>query len=107
MSMRAKLASSAALAAVALVAWRFLSPPGEPPLGNAPQSASETADATLPRLETAPTPAAPHPVVPGQDPLQSSPAASQRDGPDADPYALNERTLVGTKWEREGFGIEF
>ena len=24
-----------------------------------------------------------------------------------DPSALNERTLVGTKWERDGFGLEF
>ena len=23
------------------------------------------------------------------------------------PSALNERTLVGTKWERDGFGLEF
>src|SRR5205814_2915081 len=98
MSMRAKLVSSAALAAVALAAWRFLSPPGEPPLGNASQPASERAEATLPPLETPTTLAAPHRVAPGQEPLQSSPAAFQR----ADPKALNERTLAGTKWEREG-----
>ena len=103
MSTRAKLVSSAALAVVALAAWRFLSPQAEAPVGNATQPVSEAADATPPPVETLATAAATDRVPPGREPAQRSPAASQR----ADPKALNERTLVGTKWEREGFGIEF
>jgi len=107
MSIRAKLVRSAALAAVALAAWRFLSPPAEAPLGNTPQPASEKAVANLPPVQTPTTAAGPDRVAPDWQSVQSRPGASQRAAPGADPEGLNERTLVGTKWEREGFGIEF
>ena len=45
---------------------------------------------------------------PSHEPSASTPTNSGQ--PPASPTAeptLNERTLVGTKWEREGFGIEF
>ena len=107
MSMRAKLVSSAALAAVVLAAWRFLSPPAEVLLGNATQPASETAESTLPPVETATTAAELYRVPPGQAPAQGGPAQSQSADLGADPKALNEGTIVGTKWEREGFDLEF
>ena len=35
------------------------------------------------------------------------PASFQPQGSVVPPVALDERTLVGTKWERDGFGFEF
>ena len=84
MSIRAKLVRSAALAAVALAAWRFLSPPAEAPLGNTPQPASEKAVANLPPVQT-PTTAGPDRVAPDWQSVQSRPGASQRAAPGADP----------------------
>ena len=52
--------------------------------------------------------ATPDPVPPRQGgPLHSNLAASQPVERRDDPNALTERTLVGTKWEREGLGLEF
>jgi len=110
MSTRAKLAGVVVLAAAALATWRFLSSPAEAPRVDAVQRASEPA-AAAPSLVETPEPAAgPHPLPPAKEepaPKQSGSAESPPAALVAEPNTLDERTLVGTKWERDGFGIEF
>src|SRR5437588_5950754 len=105
--MRSKLISSAVLTAIALATWRFVSPPTEAPLLEARKPPPDRAAAPAPRFET-PEPAASLAPFP---PAQESPAPTQSSFAESrsvvDPSALNERTLVGTKWERDGFGLEF
>ena len=50
----------------------------------------------------------PGPLPPLQEePQQSKSTGSQPTERRDDPTSLTERTLVGTKWEREGLGLEF
>jgi hypothetical protein len=103
MSMRVKLCGGVALTALALTAWRLISPSADGPLAGAPEPVA----APLLR-EGQGGAAAPNPVTPKQaEPTQNSSAEAQPAEPAADPTALNERALVGTKWEREGIGLEF
>ena len=52
--------------------------------------------------------AAPDPSPPPQaEPLQTNLAASQLAERRGEANPLTERALVGTKWERDGFGLEF
>lgn len=84
--MRVKLISGVVLVAVALALWRFM-----PGLAGGPSTETPSLRGRSPSHE----------------PLASRTNSGQ---PPASPTAeptLNERTLVGTKWEREGFGIEF
>jgi len=107
MSMRAKLISSVVLAAIALATWRFVAPPTGVPRVEARKPAPDPAAAPAPQVETPEPAAALAPFPPAQEapaPTQNSFAESQSV---VDPSALNERTLVGTKWERDGFGLEF
>ena len=105
--MRSKLISSAVLTAIALATWRFVSPPTGVPRVEARKPAPDRAAAPAARFET-PEPAATLAHFP---PAQESPAPTQSSFAESrsvvDPSALNERTLVGTKWERDGFGLEF
>jgi len=107
MSMRAKFISSVVLAAIALAMWRFVSPPTGVPRVEARKPAPDRAAAPAARFET-PEPAATLAHFP---PAQESPAPTQSSFAESQsvvhPSALNERTLVGTKWERDGFGLEF
>ena len=106
MSTRAKLIGSVAFALVALVAWRFYSPTTELPLVDTLPPAAELA--TGPVALVAPKPVAPVPARTVHNELmQRTPAASQPAPPVPDANALNERTLVGTRWQRGGFGLEF
>ena len=98
MSLRAKVISSIVLAAAALVAWRFTSPPVEVLPVKAPPILPEPLATTQPTVETREAAAAPESLPP---------ARQQSAKPVPDPDALNERTLVGTKWARDGFGLEF
>lgn len=110
MSMRSKLISCVALAAVALAAWKFASRPAEPPPVEGTQLASGPASRRPPPVGRPEPFAAQDPIPPlptGLDGTRTNPAASRPAEPVANPNALNERTLVGTKWEREGFGFEF
>jgi hypothetical protein len=93
---------SVALAAVALVLWKFVSAPGEAPT-------RKSLDTDLPAIQTpqpatpAPVPRVPAPAAPKETDSAESPAVENV----AHANTLNERTLIGTKWEREGFGLEF
>ena len=106
MSIRAKLIGSVVLAAIALATWRFLSGSDEVSLVNTPQPVAKSAAINRPQATIPETVAGS--VSPLQkESLQSSSAAAlpaeRRDGSNT----LTERTLVGTKWAREGFGLEF
>ena len=80
MRVRAKFINSVVLVTFVLVAWIFTRPPAEaPPMPSQPP-ASRAASTSRP------------PVEPPKR---------------AAPEGLNERTLIGTKWERERFAIEF
>lgn len=94
--MRVKLIGGVVLAAVGLALWRFMSGPADVPPTTGPVGAP-----------TAVERAQPGGVVRGQLSVVSRSHSQPTidDGQLAE--ALNERTLVGTKWEREGFGIEF
>jgi hypothetical protein len=85
----AKVITGIMLAAIGVAVWRFMSAP---------------ADVPQPTIEPAATPS---PVgSPGTGTSSSPPTQVGRDV-SAEPKVLNEHTLVGTKWEREGFGLEF
>lgn len=97
------LVSSGALAAVALVLWKFVSAPGEAPTRN-------SLDADLPAMQTPQPAVAPDtvPRVPAPAALkETNSAESHPAGNVTNAGALNEYTLIGTKWERDGFGLEF
>jgi hypothetical protein len=86
---RVKLLGCVLLAAGVLAVGWFLSQPSRRPLQS--QAVAEPVSGAPEQ----PTPALP----PAADPRTSESAS--------DSEALTERTLVGTRWEREGFGIEF
>jgi hypothetical protein len=77
-------------------------PSHKPPKTEAPRP-----QGTVPVSEPAAAPdsVAPAPEKPAPTPSSSAERLAARPVPDANP--LNERTLIGTKWEREGFGFEF
>src|SRR2546429_9287570 len=105
--MRSKPIGAACLPAIALATWRFVPPPTEAPLLEARKPPPDRAAAPAPRFET-PEPAASLAPFP---PAQESPAPTQSSFAESrsvvDPTALNERTHVGTKRERDGFGLAF
>jgi hypothetical protein len=108
MSMRAKLIGGVVLAAVALATWKFMTPRVELSFVGTPQPVPGAATTAPPPVKTPKSVAAPAPVPTRQEGLlQSNLAASQLTERRDDPNSLTERTLVGTKWEREGFGLEF
>ena len=86
---RGKLLGCVLLAGVVLAAGWFLSRPAGRPL----RSQSVAAPASAAPEQPAPT------LLPAAGPQPSE------SGPDSE--ALTERTLVGSRWERDGFGIEF
>jgi hypothetical protein len=98
MSARGKLISGIVLAAAGLATWMFMSPASE---------IREPATATPAPVRVAETAALPDPVKPLQENPQNSLDAPQPVERNAEPNALTEQNLVGTKWEREGFGLEF
>jgi hypothetical protein len=107
MSKRAKLISSVVLAVITLATWRFMSPPAEEFQASTSEAVPEPANDAPPPAKTSMASAAAYPAPPAdagfpQNSLAVEPA-KRRD----DSNALTERTLVGTKWEREGFGLEF
>ena len=92
------------LAAVVLVVWQCRPPHPSARLEESPPPAAESASAREPSVEAAATNAAPA--------VQAQSAAGQIQSAEPQPAvrdsgALNERTLVGTKWARDGFGLEF
>jgi len=99
MSVRTKLINSVVLVALVLAAWTFTRPPAEAPLVPSHVAAAR---ASSPPAEPAKPAAAPQPAATQTNRTESPQVESA-----ADPEALNERTLVGTKWERERFAIEF
>jgi hypothetical protein len=103
MSVRAKIINSAVLATLVLVAWRFTRQPAEAPLAPSQPSAPHTATAASPPVESAGPAAAPEQTAATQTNRAESPLVESAAGP----TALNERTLLGTKWERDRFAIEF
>jgi hypothetical protein len=106
MSMRTKIISIVLLAAVALATRRFVSPTAAVKLATASESVAESAAIIRPPVNSPEAVAASVPSL-RNDPLQSGVAAALPSERLDDPIALTERTLVGTKWEREGFGLEF
>ena len=85
---RAKLIGTLVLVALALAAWRSMGPRADVP----PVEASTPAPNSLP---------------PAREKRAQAPGISPALPSVVTPEALNERTLVGTKWERDGFSIEF
>ena len=103
MSPKTRLLISAVLAALAVAVWRTMSPSVEGP-------AREPVDAYPPPVDSPRPQPTPHPAVaeagrPG--PSENGSAESRAAEAAADSSPLDETTLVGTKWEREGFGFEF
>jgi len=95
MSPKAKLFGCIGVAALALAVWKSMSPPAK-------EAAREAMESHTPPMDA-------------RRPVTSPDAAPRNTGP-AEPHAaetvaesrpLNESTLVGTKWAREGFGLEF
>ena len=108
--MRAKLTGIVALSALALAAWRFLSSTPQAPRVDASHQAPRPAGASRLPVKTPGFATARHPVPPVREkpvPRQNGETESQPVEPIAQPEALNERALVGTEWEREGFSLEF
>jgi hypothetical protein len=103
MSMRSKLINSVVLAALVLVAWTLTRPPAEAPLVPSEQAAPPVADASSPPVESREPAAAPQKPAAAKTNGAESPLVASAAGP----MALDERTLIGTKWEREQFAIEF
>ena len=95
MSARTKLAGGATLVAVAFGLWRTFSPPAPIPSSAVPEP---IAARQQPVVETPKAAPAPNP---------GSPKQPQPPAPAHDSNTLNERTLIGTKWERDGFALEF
>jgi hypothetical protein len=93
----------AALIAVALVAWRLVSRSTQLSPVEVGQPAPQTAAVEMPSPSSANGPV---PQIPPTA-AQSSSAESPPGRPAVNPEALDQRTLVGTKWEREGSRIEF
>jgi hypothetical protein len=106
MGMRTQIISIVVLAAVALATRRFLSPSAAVKFVTTPESVAEPAGITRPPVKSPGPKAASVPSL-QRDPLQSGAAAALSTERLDDPIALTERTLVGTKWERDGFGLEF
>jgi hypothetical protein len=94
MRMRVKLITGFVLITLALALWKFMSLPTQ----SRPEAATQGETGGMEFL-------------PVRKDLQSAARATNvlavKSAEDGTPYRLNERTLVGTKWEREGFGIEF
>ena len=107
MSKRAKLIGSVVLAGVAVATWRFMSPSAEVAFVARPQTMPAPAG-SAPTVKPPEAVAAPARVPPPQDePRQTSLVALQPAEHRNDSNSLTERTLVGTKWERDGFALEF
>jgi hypothetical protein len=85
---------------VLLAAWKFASSPASSPVAQPPQHVP-AAIATA--REPVPEPAAPAKTV-STPSNEITPLAA---GLPAETNGLNERTLVGTKWQRDGFALEF
>jgi len=98
MSTRSKLIGSIALAVIGLATWRFMSPSSK---------IREPATATASPVKVAEVAAPLDPVTQLHENPQSSLDATQPAERKAEPHALTEQNLIGTKWEREGFGLEF
>ncbi len=98
----ARLIILVALVFLALAVWRFWPPSGNtnlPVNGQDESAAGEAFEITNPA--STPRLVPPTPVRPAR--IADSPQASNS----AAPRVLSPETLVGTKWEREGFAFEF
>ena len=96
MSRRTNCIGGLLAAVILLAAWKFASWPAKPLAEQTPQLASGPATATP--VET------PEFIEPTKVALtQSNPVAA----PVTNSIALNERTLIGSKWKRDGFALEF
>ncbi len=102
MSVRAKFIYSVVLVALVLVAWTFTRPPAGAPFVPSQSPASPAASASSPPVEPSEPAAAPKKLAATQTNGTESPLVEL-----AGTETLNERTLIGTKWERERFAIEF
>ncbi len=99
-----KLICGLILVALALAAWRFRPPRSTPPLAEAPQPAAEPVSASGPPIDGVRP-------IPGLSvrarPATGQTESAQSQSPVSDSGVLNEQLLVGTKWARDGFGLEF
>ena len=98
-----RIIGSAALIAVALVSWRFAPRSARLLPLDARKLAPQTAAVEMPSPSSANGPVRQIPPAAAQ----SSSAESPPVRPAANPESLDQRTLVGTKWERDGSRIEF
>src|SRR6185369_3937944 len=102
MSVRAKFINSVVLVALALVAWTFTRPPAESPLVPLQLATPPAASASSPPVEL------PEPAAATEKPVTTQTNRSESLLVEsAGPEALHERTLIGTKWEREQLALEF
>src|SRR5262249_49190584 len=103
MNTRARLLSTGAFVAFGLATWltwfHAKGPLLQPSALPQTQPETEPAVAIRPPAETSDVAAPP--------PRQRNLPEPQAAQPIANPSELNEHTLPGTKWERDGFGLEF
>src|SRR5262245_3686190 len=103
MSKRAKFIGWVTLAVVTVATWRFVSPPAKESLAGI--------EAVPEPVKSVPTPEKTFNPVASSYPVPPSDATSPQRSLEARPFdaarVLTEQTLVGTKWERDGFGLEF
>ena len=103
MSPKTRLLLSAVLAAMAVVVWKTMSPSVEGPAREPGVAHPPPVDS--PRPEPTSLPAVAGAGRPGASENGSDESRAAEANTDSGP--LDETTLVGTKWEREGFGLEF
>src|ERR1041385_4228079 len=87
-------------AAILLAAWKFASWPAKPLPEQTPRLVSKPATAT-----PIGTPEFIEPTRVAS--TQSNPVAAPGTATVTNSIALNERTLIGSKWKRDGFALEF
>jgi|SRR5436190_22105578 len=109
MSIRAKFFSGVVLTVLVVTTWIYMSrPTKEVAFAVTQQPLFDSAARIEPTTKPPVTLDVPGPHPPLQEePQQSKSTESQPTERRDAPASLTERTLVGTKWEREGFGLEF
>ena len=109
MSMRTKFLSGVVLTVLVVTTWMYLSrPTKEVAFAVTQQPVFDSAARIEPTTKPAVTVDAPGPHPPLQEePEQSNAAESLPTERRVAPTVVTEQTLVGTKWEREGIGLEF
>ena len=94
MKIRARIIGCLVLVTIALATWRYSSPPAQV----SAVGLGKTGDAAIGRQPT-------QPFTEAKRNSSAPPVQTPERGDGS--IALDERTLVGTKWARDGFALEF